>query len=181
MLSAEDYLKGYDALRRLRVKWYAGEAEDHKTSRATLFEVKVMLSDPTINRDRLLGDSLRWLGEHVAGLEVYEKIMGRPYTEEEKRRLTKEVELVSGLSCPLHGVILCGVPDEFRPQVATEINNALDWLPLSYLRWGFLPALIAAELAPRDLELLIQDGKIPDAKISTVSLSGMMEKEIVVA
>jgi hypothetical protein len=76
---------------------------------------------------------------------------------------------------------MCSIPDELRPQVAQDVNHVLSFLPFSYLRWGFLPAMIAAELAPKDLELLISQGRIADAKVSTVSLAGMVEREIVVA
>jgi hypothetical protein len=181
MLTSEAYLRAYDALQKVRNKWVGGNYEGHKVSRATRFEVKAMLSDPSINRDSLLSDSFTWLTERMEGLEIYEGIMGRSYTPDERSRLTKEVELIASMPCPMHGIILCSIPDELVSQVATEINNALGFLPSNYLRWGFLPAMIVAELAPKDLESMIRHGRVADAKISTVSLSGMMERQIVVA
>jgi hypothetical protein len=181
MLTPEAYLRAYNALSQVKAKWAGGNYENHKISRATKFEVKAMLSDPSINHDRLLSDSFAWLTEHLESLEVYERILGRPYNPDERSRLTKEVELVASQPCPIHGAIMCSVPDELRPQVAQDINHVLSFLPFSYLRWGFLPAMIAAELAPKDLEAMIRDGRIADAKVSTVSLAGMVEHELVVA
>lgn len=181
MLATDTYLRAYEALQKIKAKWAIGNYEGHKVSRATKFEVKTILGDPSIDRDSLLSDSFRWLSEHVQGLEIYEGILGRSYDPDERRRLTKEVDTVSNLDCPIHGCIMCSIPDNLRPQVAEEVNHALAFLPFSYLRWGFLPAMIAAELAPKDLELMIRDGRVADAKVSTVSLAGMVEHEIVVA
>jgi hypothetical protein len=181
VLTSEAYLRGYNALGQVKAKWVGGNYENHKISRATRFEVKAMLSDPSINHDRLLSDSFAWLTEHLEGLEVYERVLGRRYDVDERRRLTKEVNLVASLPCPIHGAILCSVPDDLRSEVANEINHALAFLPWGYLRWGFLPAMIAAELAPRDLESLIRDGRVADAKVATVTLAGMQEMEIVCA
>lgn len=181
MLTIPDYVRIEQALSIVRARRYGGILEGHRVSRSTKAEVKIMLSDPGLDHDRLLNDSLAWLAESVEGLEVYERILGRSYTSDERSRLTKEIEIVSGLPCPVHGCIMCGIEDILRPEVSLEINNALDFLPLGYLRWGFLPALIAAELAPGDLESMVKNGRVADAKISTVSLAGMQEREIVVA
>ena len=119
--------------------------------------------------------SLAWATTKRDGLEMYERITGRPYTREEKRRLAAETENIRQSPCPMLKDNKCilrtkpvgclAVPQGIRSRIASlgAVAESKSSCPHQY---GPLPSFIAAKLNRQELVSLVQEGVVPDAALA---------------
>lgn len=110
---------------------------------------------PQALAQRVLQTALAWLVERHAGLAVYAGIAGRQYTLDERKAIALETAVVARLACPWAAKAGCALP----------VRRFAGSGP----PYGWLPTLLARELAPCDLSELVRHGAIADAKIALLN------------
>jgi len=118
--------------------------------------------------------SLRWLATKRDGL-IYEQIIGRPYTREEKRRLAADTENIRHSPCPMlvDGICILNtkpvsclvVPQAIQSRIAS-LEALAESKSLCPHQYGPLPSFIAAKLDKQELISLVKEGVVPDAALA---------------
>ena len=154
------------------------ECHSSTTPEALIDEARCIITDLTVNHKEILRRSLDWLIAPVKESIMMEGIRGRAYTAIEKDTLAVQRDVVRRIPCSFYlpdGQCLlattrplsCRVTKEEYANMAGNLALKLRRLG-STTEWGFLPALIAAELDRQNLIALIQEGRVADAKIALV-------------
>ncbi|RJO60331.1 MAG: hypothetical protein C4542_09575 [Dehalococcoidia bacterium] len=112
-------------------------------------------------RREVLDASLEWLTTRHAGLSSYQAITGRGYTDEERDQIGPETAVVAGLECPLKSVAGCRLAI-----VGMTYDARRD---AGYKQYGWLPTLLARQLASTEYKDLARNGLIADAKIALLT------------
>lgn len=123
----------------------------------------------------LVAICLEWITARRDGLQMYEKIIGRAYTQEEKHHLDKEIRAIRLGGCPFlreNGCILpirpikCWqIPLEIQSRIISLETSARTLMP-HLNEYGVLPTLLAAKLNRPQLTALINEGRVPDAVLA---------------
>ena len=109
--------------------------------------------------DGRVGDiCFAWMTRPVSGVSMYERVRGRPYNQEERASLARERASVSRMVCPFlrSGVCFLGENRPYECKGQSPTGGEV----------GFLPALLAIELAREEVADLIDRGKVADAKVA---------------
>lgn len=112
-------------------------------------------------RTAILVSTLAWLIERHDGLQMFEGITGRPYTNEEKKQIAFDQSAVESLPCPYHEGEKCligGLGPKFT--YAQEYDKG---------PYGWLPTLVARALDIVTFRELCKRHFIADAKIALMT------------
>jgi hypothetical protein len=110
---------------------------------------------------QVLNASIKWLMSPVSGVQIYEGIVGRPYSDIERARIEMERGLILQESCPFAlegGNCVLGLHMPLECQ-GRDFQN-----PTAEV--GFLPTLLAAAIDREEVRSLVAHRKVPDAKIA---------------
>ncbi len=120
--------------------------------------VKILALIPKERRQQILQAAMAWLTERHEGIESYNGIVSRKYTNQEKDTIAVDTAAVAGLSCPfmtIDGCLLGGLGPHY--------NRAEETGKQPYL---FLPMAVAREWAREDIKELVSRGYVADAKVA---------------
>ena len=122
----------------------------------------VLAKKPPQVKEQCLVRAMQWLTERHEGIDMYEGICGRPYTNDERNTVALDTGAVSGLSCPFYepdNCVLGGLGSHYNPH-----EESLRGQP-----YGWLPTLVAVAYDPDGYRELVQRQAVADAKVTLLA------------